>query len=67
MHQLSVMQPLNEKYLMLPVIIYGHSHQAGSEVVRGALMFNPGAARSSYGILTVDKELKTEIDAVRGG
>ncbi len=46
------------------VIIYGHSHQPGREVVHGALMFNPGAARSSYGILTVDKEVKAEIDII---
>jgi len=43
------------------VIIYGHSHQTRNEIKEGILFFNPGGARSSFGILTVGKEVKGEI------
>jgi putative phosphoesterase len=43
------------------VIIFGHSHLSFNDYVRGTLMFNPGRARDSFGILTIDKEIKAEI------
>jgi len=43
------------------VIIYGHSHQTRNEIKEGILLFNPGRARNSFGILTVGKEVKGEI------
>jgi putative phosphoesterase len=43
------------------VIIFGHSHLSFSEYVRGTLMFNPGRARDSFGVLTIEKEIRAEI------
>jgi putative phosphoesterase len=43
------------------VIIFGHSHLSFNEYIRGTLMFNPGRARDSFGILTIEKEIKAEI------
>jgi predicted phosphodiesterase len=43
------------------IIIFGHSHLSFNEYIRGTLMFNPGRARDSYGIVTVEKEIKAEI------
>ncbi len=43
------------------IVIFGHSHEPYNEVVRGSLMFNPGRARESFGILTIDQEIKGEI------
>ncbi|MDD5510989.1 MAG: metallophosphoesterase family protein [Dehalococcoidales bacterium] len=43
------------------IIIYGHSHQAYQEFIRGSLLFNPGCARDSFGILTVGDEITAEI------
>lgn len=43
------------------VIIYGHSHQACNQYIRGSLLFNPGRARDSFGLLTIDEEIKAEI------
>ena len=43
------------------IIIFGHSHLSFNEYIRGTLMFNPGRARDSFGILTIDKEIKAEI------
>ena len=43
------------------VIIFGHSHLSCNEYIRGTLMFNPGRARDSFGIVTIEKEIKAEI------
>ena len=43
------------------VIIYGHSHQPASEYIQGTLVFNPGRARNSFGIITIDDRIGTEI------
>ena len=49
-------------------VIYGHSHMAGSEVIDGVLMFNPGSAcgkfpalRKTYGVLRVEETIGSEI------
>ena len=43
------------------VIIFGHSHLSCNERIRGALMFNPGRCRESYGLLTIGGDIKAEI------
>jgi putative phosphoesterase len=43
------------------IIIYGHSHYPHNETKNGVFFFNPGPARSSFGILTVGAEISGEI------
>ena len=43
------------------IIIFGHSHQPYNEFIGGSLLFNPGRARDSFGLLTIDDEIKAEI------
>jgi putative phosphoesterase len=43
------------------VIIFGHSHASCNEHLKGALMFNPGRCRDSYGLLTIAEDIKAEI------
>jgi uncharacterized protein len=43
------------------VIIFGHSHASCNERIRGALMFNPGRCRDSYGLLTIADNMSAEI------
>jgi len=43
------------------VIIFGHSHASCNERIRGALMFNPGRCRDSYGLLTIAEDMKAEV------
>ncbi len=38
------------------IIIYGHSHRACNQYVQGSLMINPGQARASFGMLTINKD-----------
>lgn len=43
------------------IIIYGHSHQSQNKVIDNILLFNPGKAADSFGILTIDEGAKGEI------
>jgi len=43
------------------IIIFGHSHMSCNERIRGALMFNPGRCRDSYGLLTIADNISAEI------
>lgn len=46
------------------IIIFGHSHEPCNQYVKGSLLFNPGRARDSFGLLTIDSEIKAEITEV---
>jgi putative phosphoesterase len=46
------------------IIIFGHSHQACNKYLKGSLLFNPGRARDSFGILEIGDEIKAEIRPV---
>jgi putative phosphoesterase len=43
------------------IIIYGHSHRAKVEQIGKILFFNPGPGLMSFGILTIDGDVKGEI------
>jgi putative phosphoesterase len=43
------------------IIIYGHSHQPDNQYIQESLLFNPGRASDSFGLLTIDDEIKAEI------
>ncbi len=43
------------------IIIYGHSHQSYCQYVGNSLLFNPGQANNSFGLLTINDEIKAEI------
>ena len=45
----------------MDIIVYGHSHRSQNKVVDNILLFNPGKAADSFGILTIDGEVKGEI------
>ena len=42
-------------------IIYGHSHEARNEKIGGVLFFNPGHGSRSFGILTIEDDIRGEI------
>jgi len=43
------------------LIIYGHSHEPWNQSTQGILMFNPGRARDSFGLIRINSEIKGEI------
>ena len=46
---------------IVDIIIYGHSHESQNKVIDGILFFNPGKALDSFGIITIDEDIKGEI------
>ncbi|MFC2005977.1 metallophosphoesterase family protein [Chloroflexota bacterium] len=46
------------------IIIYGHSHEPWNQFIRGSLLFNPGRARDSFGLLRIDDKIKAEMVTV---
>jgi len=59
---------LRPKFPGVQAIIHGHSHRTKNDFRDGVLWFNPGSAtgkfpatETTYGILTVDKEIRGEI------
>ena len=49
----------------IDIIVYGHSHQSQNKVINDILLFNPGKATDSFGILTIDGGAKGEIISSR--
>jgi putative phosphoesterase len=45
----------------IDIIVYGHSHKSQNKVIDDILLFNPGKATDSFGILTINGEAKGEI------
>ena len=43
------------------IIIFGHSHQACNEKPDGCLMFNPGTASRSFGVITIGEQVEARI------
>ena len=65
---LTLEQRLRPKFPYVQAIIHGHSHRTKNGFRDGVLWFNPGSAtgkfpatKRTFGILTVDKEIRGEI------
>ena len=48
----------------MDVIIFGHSHEPCNSYIQGVLLFNPGQARDSFGLLNIDDGIKADIVSV---
>jgi len=54
-------QRVRERFDDVDVIIYGHSHVAKTEQIGGIFFFNPGSGNQSFGLLTIEKDVRGEI------
>ena len=52
---------VRQMFADVDLIIFGHSHEPCHQYLEGILLFNPGQARDSFGLLTIDDEIKAEI------
>ena len=43
------------------VIVYGHSHESQNKATDDILFFNPGKVSNSFGIITIEEDIKGEI------
>jgi len=55
---------IREMFTDLDLIIYGHSHEPWNKSIRGSLVLNPGQARNSFGLITLNDQIKAEIRPV---
>ncbi len=49
------------KFNEADIIIFGHSHQSCNQYFQKILLFNPGQARNSFGLITIDDEINARI------
>ena len=52
---------VREQFSNPDIIIFGHSHEPYNQYLQGSLLFNPSRASDSYGLLTINDEIKAEI------
>ena len=45
----------------IDIVIFGHSHQPCNQYIEGVLLFNPGEARNTFGLLTIGDQIKAHI------
>ena len=58
---LGIASRIRELFSDVDLIIYGHSHVPYNQYLQGSLLFNPGRAMESFGLLTIDEKIKAEI------
>ncbi|MCX7911783.1 MAG: metallophosphatase family protein [Dehalococcoidales bacterium] len=54
-----IAERVRKQFEGVDIIIFGHSHEPCNRYIQGVLLFNPGQAKDSFGIITVG-------DAIRG-
>ena len=52
---------IRQMFTDVDLIIFGHSHEPCNQYLQGTLLFNPGRARDSFGLLTINNEINAEI------
>jgi len=58
---LGITERVKKQFSGVDIIIFGHSHEPYNRYIQGVLLFNPGQARDSFGLLTIDDRIKAHI------
>jgi len=56
-----IAERVRKQFQDVDIVIFGHSHEPCNRYVQGVLLFNPGLARDSFGLLTIDDVIKGQI------
>jgi len=56
-----IAQRVRKQFAEVDIIIFGHSHEPCNRYIEGVLLFNPGHAKSSFGLLTIDDRISAQI------
>ena len=59
--RLDIVPRIRLDFIDVDIIIFGHSHEPYNRIIKGTLLFNPGPAMYSFGLLTIGDEVKSEI------
>lgn len=52
---------VRKQFSGVDIIIFGHSHEPCNRYIQGVLLLNPGQARNSFSLLTIDGEIRAHI------
>lgn len=50
---------------LIDIIVYGHTHRSQNKIINDILFFSPGKAADSFGIITIDGEVRGEVISSR--
>lgn len=56
-----IAERVKKQFSGVDIIIFGHSHEPCHRYLQGVLLFNPGPARSSFGLLVIDDGIEARI------
>lgn len=56
-----IAERVREQFTGADIIIFGHSHEPCNRYIRGILLLNPGSARNSFGLVTIDDRIRAEV------
>jgi putative phosphoesterase len=56
-----IAERVRKQFTGVDIVIFGHSHEPCHRYVQGVLLFNPGPARNSYGLMTIDDVVEASV------
>jgi putative phosphoesterase len=56
-----IAERVKEQFSEVDIIIFGHSHESCNRYLQGVLLLNPGQARKSFALLTIDDGINARI------
>ena len=59
-----IAERVQKQFSNADIIIFGHSHEPYNGYIEGVLMINPGHARRSYGLLSIEDSVKVDIISI---
>ena len=56
-----IAERVKKQFSNVDIIVFGHSHEPYNNYIQGVSLINPGQAKSSFGLLTIDDGIRGEI------
>lgn len=56
-----IAERIRKQFSGVDIIIFGHSHKTCNRYIQGVLLINPGEAKNSFGLLTIDDRIRADI------
>ena len=56
-----IAERIKRQFSGVDIIIFGHSHETCNRYIQGVLLINPGQAKYSFALLTIDDSIRADI------
>ena len=56
-----IAERVKKQFSGVDIIIFGHSHEPYNRYIQGVLLVNPGQAKNSFGLMTIDDRIIIDI------